>query len=252
MNNYSVYLHKNKINDKVYIGQTKQTLEKRWMNGEGYDTSPRFYNAIQKYGWDNFEHIVLRTNLSQEEANYLEEQLIAQFNSQNEEFGYNIKAGGNNNALSEETKRKIGLANSISLLGNTWSEDQKEKISKLFSGKGNPFYGKHHTEETKKKISDNRKGKTSGESHPMYGKHHLNESLIKMSENRQGKGGKKVLCVNTGEIFECMMDAARWCGLTNSSSIGQVCNKTGKQKTAGKHPVTNEKLIWEFLEEDRG
>ena len=33
-----------------------------------------------------------------------------------------------------------------------------------------------------------------------------------------------------------MMDAARWCGLKTSSSIGQVCNKTGKQKTAGKHP----------------
>lgn len=252
MNNYSVYLHRNKINGKIYIGQTKQELEKRWMNGEGYSTSPRFYNAIQKYGWDNFDHIVLKSNLSQEEANRFEEQLIAQFNSQNEEFGYNIKAGGNNNTLSEETKRKIGLANSISLLGNTWSEEQKEKMSKLFSGEGNPFYGKRHTKETKKKISDNRKGKTSGELHPMYGKHHLNESLIKMSENRQSKGGKRVLCVNTGEIFDCMMDAARWCGLTNSSSIGQVCNKTGKQKTAGKHPVTNEKLMWEFLEEDRG
>ena len=44
-----------------------------------------------------------------------------------------------------------------------------------------------------------------------------------------------------------MMDAARWCGLKNSSSIGQICNKTGKQKTAGKHPETGERLYWEFV-----
>ena len=45
-----------------------------------------------------------------------------------------------------------------------------------------------------------------------------------------------------------MMDAARWCGLANACSIGQVCNKTGKQKTAGKHPITKEKLLWEFID----
>ena len=43
-----------------------------------------------------------------------------------------------------------------------------------------------------------------------------------------------------------MMDAARWCGLATACSIGQVCNK--KRKTAGKHPITLEKLIWEFID----
>ena len=118
----------------------------------------------------------------------------------------------------------------------------------MFRGEGNPFYGKHHTEESKQKISESRKGQCSGEKHPFYGKHHSDESKQAISEKRQGKGGKKVRCVNTGEIFDCMMDAARWCGLKTSSSIGQVCNKTGKQKTAGKHPITGEKLIWEFVD----
>ena len=90
----------------------------------------------------------------------------------------------------------------------------------MFSGEGNPFYGKKHSEETKQKISNNRKGKCAGENHPFYGKHHNEESLIKISKHRRGKGGKKVMCLNTGEIFDCMMDAARWCGLANSSSIG--------------------------------
>lgn len=247
MNNYTIYIHKNKINGKVYIGQTNQRPEKRWDCGRGYETSSKFYNAILKYGWDNFEHIILYTNLTLEEANQKEQELIKEYNSCNDEFGYNIISGGRNFTHSEETKRKIGLANSIALKGNKWSEKQRELRSEMFTGEGNPFYGKHHTKETKQLISEHRKGKCIGEAHPMYGKHHTEETLQKMSNNRKGKGGKQIKCLNTGEIFPTMMDAARWCGLKNSSSIGQVCNKTGKQKTAGKHPETGEKLQWEFI-----
>lgn len=246
---YTIYMHINKINNKVYIGQTKQKPEKRWNNGKGYSTSPIFYNAIQKYGWDNFEHLILYTNLSQEEANKLEEELILKYDSTNDLFGYNIKFGGNNHAHTEETKKKIGEANRQAQLGKKWSEEQKALMSKLFSGKNNPFYGKRHSEETKKLISEHRKGKLAGKEHPFYGQKHTQETLEKISENRKGKGGKKIQCINTGEIFDCMMDAARWCGLANASSIGQVCNKTGKQKTAGRHPITNEKLLWQFVEE---
>ena len=52
---------------------------------------------------------------------------------------------------------------------------------------------------------------------------------------------------STGEIFPTMMDAARWCGLSNSSSIGQCC--MGHQLTAGKHPITKERLKWKYLDE---
>ena len=246
---YIVYMHRNKINNKVYIGQTCQKPEKRWNCGRGYNTSPRFYNAILKYGWDNFEHIILYTGLTLEQANFYEKQLIRQYNATNEEYGYNISSGGKNFTHSEETKQKISAANHISLQGRTWSDSQRELISAMFSGEGNPFYGKHHTEATKKLISKSLKGKRSGSKHPMYGKHHTEKSLQKISEHRKSKGGKKVRCINTGETFATMMDAARWCGLKNSSSIGQVCNKTGKRKTAGKHPITKEKLEWEFIED---
>ena len=120
----------------------------------------------------------------------------------------------------------------------------------MFTGEGNPFYGKHHSDKTKQLISEHRKGKCAGENHPMYGKHHTEDALQKMSNNRKSKGGKKVVCLNTGEVFNTMMDAARWCGLSNSSSIGQVCNHTNKRKTAGKHPITNEKLFWEFIDKN--
>ena len=248
MKKYTIYIHKNKINGKVYIGQTSQKPEKRWDNGRGYETSSKFYNAILKYGWNNFEHIILYTNLTLEEANHKEQELIEQYKSYEDDFGYNITHGGRNFTHSEETKRKIGAANSIALQGNKWSEEQRELMSEMFKGEGNPFYGKHHTEETKQLISEHRKGKRAGEEHPMYGKHHTEDSLQKMSENRKSKGGKKVICLNNGKIFNTMMDAARWCGLSNSSSIGQVCNHTGKQKTAGRHPETGEKLTWSFIE----
>lgn len=118
----------------------------------------------------------------------------------------------------------------------------------MFMGENNPFYGKHHTDETKEKISSSRKGKCVGEQHPMYGKKHTEEALLKISKNRTGKGGKAVICINTGEIFDCIMDAARWCGLANGSSIGQACR--GNQKTAGIHPITKEKLQWKYYERE--
>lgn len=247
---YCVYIHTNKINGKKYIGQTSQNPTKRWDCGRGYLTSPRFYNAIQKYGWENFEHEIIATNLTLEEANSLEDKLINEYKTQDDQYGYNIKGGGSHGAQSEETKRKIGEANHISLKGKPHSKEWSEKMSEMFTGEGNPFYGHHHTEETKRKISESRKGKYGGENHPMYGKKHTEEALQKISENRRSKGGKKVRCINTGEVFDTMMDAARWCGLKTSTSIGQICNKTGKRRTAGRHPITGEKLEWEFYDEE--
>ena len=66
MENYKVYIHRNKINGKVYIGITKQKPENRWRNGKGYKQNIKFYRAIEKYGWNNFEHIVLVDNLTAE------------------------------------------------------------------------------------------------------------------------------------------------------------------------------------------
>lgn len=57
---YSIYVHINKLNHKMYFGITKQNPKRRFRDGEGYKSCTKFYKAIQKYGWDNFEHIIIK------------------------------------------------------------------------------------------------------------------------------------------------------------------------------------------------
>lgn len=108
---YLVYKHTNLINGKIYIGITSKTPEERWKNGSGYMGNKHFYSAIQKYGWNNFEHEVLYRDLTDTEAYSLEKELIAKYNSNNSNFGYNYSSGGEFVHLgvkhSEETRRKM-------------------------------------------------------------------------------------------------------------------------------------------------
>ena len=106
---YTVYMHKNKINGKVYIGITGQKPNVRWNNGTGY-RGTHFANAINKYGWENFEHIILFSNLTKDEACQKEIELIKEYSSTDCQFGYNLATGGEINCgyhLSEETKEKL-------------------------------------------------------------------------------------------------------------------------------------------------
>jgi len=113
---YSVYIHINKINNKVYIGITSQKPTKRWGNGKNYKKGTLFRNAIDKYGWNNFEHKILYENLEQEIACEIEQQLISEYRSTDKRFGYNNSIGGeigtlgSHHKLSEETKQKMSIA----------------------------------------------------------------------------------------------------------------------------------------------
>lgn len=75
---YIIYLHVNKINNKVYVGITKHSNpELRWRCG--YKNNSYFNYSIKKYGWDGFEHIVLFRNLPKEIACKLEVKLISRY-----------------------------------------------------------------------------------------------------------------------------------------------------------------------------
>jgi hypothetical protein len=91
---YYVYVHINKINGKRYYGITSQLPRERWKRGSPYKKQKKFYNAIQKYGWDNFEHIVLYSGLSHKEAAKIEIALIEEFHTTESAYGYNVSIGG--------------------------------------------------------------------------------------------------------------------------------------------------------------
>lgn len=188
--NYCVYVHTSP-NGKMYVGQTGQSLKKRWgENGRRYLEKKNdkyihsaFARAILKYGWDNIEHEVIASNLTKEEADNFEKLLIRKLNTMNPKFGYNCKDGGSNGSLSEETRKKISESNkgnknymfgkkiseehrrklSEAHKGMTVSDEVKRKISESLKGENSYMYGKHHSEETKRKLSDSHKGKTLSE-----------------------------------------------------------------------------------------
>ena len=78
----------------------------RWRNnGYHYRQCPHFWSAIQKYGWDNFEHTILRKELTHSEACELEVKLIAE--QETIKKGYNLASGGNTAITTTPEQRKI-------------------------------------------------------------------------------------------------------------------------------------------------
>lgn len=134
--------------------------------------------------------------------------------------------------LSDETKAKLSVAPHLKGESHPWwgrhhTQETKDKISQAKKGKQvgeeNPFYGKHHSVETRQKLKDKAKTQCAGEGNPMYGKKHTEEAKRKMSEAKQHyirgnhPGAQRVRCIETGQVFECMQDAAEWAGVTIQS-----------------------------------
>lgn len=91
---YCIYMHTIINNNKKYIGQSKTDPSKRWgLNGHRYK-GQLFYNAIQKYGWDNIKHEILIDNLTKEDADYYEQYYITLYKTNNNLYGYNVAPGG--------------------------------------------------------------------------------------------------------------------------------------------------------------
>ena len=239
MGNYIVYMHINKINNKKYIGITKQKCQDRWRHdGTGYKTQPKFYNAIQKYGWNNFEHVILFSDLSAYEAGEKEKILIKQFDSCNN--GYNTSLGGNTTNHSQETIEKIRKA----MIGKTHSLETKQKIKlqkeasqlRVQCLETKIIYDSLH-EASKKtgidisSIIKSCKGQTyrAGGYTWRYADLNVAELYEKYTNGRKDNTKKSVICIETGKIYESATEAAKDVN-GYASNIIKVCK--GKNKTS--------------------
>lgn len=166
---YCIYMHKNLINNKIYIGMTND-VKRRWRNGGiEYHSCVRFYQAIKKYGFDSFAHIILKDNLTKDQAYKLEKHCIKLYRSNDKEIGYNISEGGNGGKVYDVHPRNM--------LGKSQTIFQKENQRALMNDKNfNPMKngaciwsvthshpkgmkGKHHTAEHNQELSKKMKDK---------------------------------------------------------------------------------------------
>lgn len=235
-----IYLITNLINNKKYVGQTIKNPSVRWRQHNNESKVPKYviHFAMRKHSIDNFQFEVIdESAFNLDELNDLEEFYVS-FYDTFKGHGYNSTSGGEHYLMSEEAKQKISDVNKGNTywLGRKHSEETKKKMSEnmkgKYVGKLNGFYGKTHTEETIKLLSDSHKTENLSK-----------ETRQKMSDsqrNRKDISKKVAQCDLVGNMitkFLSVEDAHRITKIT-ASNISRVCNNI--RKTAGG-------FIWRYM-----
>ena len=189
-----VYKIVNEVNDKIYIGSTKDK-KTRWqkhksdlrLNAHGNQHLQRAYN---KYGSDSFKFTIVEkvdksSNLISREQYYMDKL----------DPEYNIAPKADRSEHSQETREKMSRnhadvsGENNPIYGKHRSQATRDKISKNhadMSGANHPFYGKELSEEHKNNIKENL-ADMSGENNPNYGREFSAEVRQRMSEASKGK-----------------------------------------------------------------
>jgi group I intron endonuclease len=222
-----IYLIKNRINNKKYVGQTIRSFADRindYKRGLGNDY---LNHAFNKYGWDSFEFSIIDTAQTIEELNNKEIRYINEFRTTDKNFGYNIERGGRNAIPDIETLNRM----SKSHLGKKQTENWINKRVAKAGTEEAKKYGKTKTDEEKREISLKS---------PKYwlNKHRDEETKTKISRTKKEKGfsekQKETLCKKVYKInqftnkieniYESTRDASKIMGV-NQSTVSRWCIK---------------------------
>ena len=231
--NYKVYVHVNKINGKKYFGITKNRVEERWeKNGSGYKKNSHIRSAFNKYGWDNFQHFVVIDGLTYNEAIGYEEDFIRIFNTTDNKKGYNRDKGGKDYLVRIQTRKrmeKAGLIKPVIHL-DTRVEYADSSIASYYTG---------YKAESIRRTCNSRKFLLFN-SHWMFKEDYNKltnyeiEEILKMKPKSYMHDNRKVVCLETLEVFENAEQAQKKYNKTTESCIRACCKHTNSDRiTAG-------------------
>jgi len=244
-NNRIYYLYRvtNKINNKIYIGQTVKPSARWWQHKhDAIDPKIPFHYAINKYGADNFEFEIIATCKSQNDANYIETELVKQYESHiSTGKGYNATHGGMNAPKTEEFKQmmKKWHASLSTEERAKISQKQSEATIKQIAEHGHPAQGNKWTEEQRIKLSETLKAldkdaiytpevrKRMSEAH--IGFKQSPETIIKRTESiKETCNQKRQKLINAGEL-KCNVPECEIFGQADYRIINDVryCMKHG-------------------------
>lgn len=227
-----IYCIENIITNKKYIGQSINIYQ-RWKNHKSDLNNHKHPNdylqhSWDKYGCENFMFYILEY-CEPSQLDDMEVKYIQKFDATNETKGYNLNSGGLGNQTPTEYVRQKMRDNHADV-----------------SGINNPNYGKHMSDETKQKMIANR-NTAKGENHPNYGKTFSEDTKAKMRENHADVSGpnhprcRPVYCPELNREFWGAAQVEQEFGIDKTYIA--ACLR-GRQKSAGKHPITGEKLHW--------
>lgn len=232
-----IYYIKNLINNKLYIGQSIDVygrLSRHKTDLRGGRDSKHLQKAYDKYGENNFEFKLLM-ECSEDDLDFLEKYYIKQWDTQNENCGYNLDGGGSKSRLMSDKTRALM---SVAQKGRVVSEETRRKLRENhadFSGENNPNFGKVKSEQSRQKSRDSNKKTWSNP-----------ELRFKHSQIKVGQGTKQYYSPELDMVFDGLKQAMDYVGLKSTTKISDCVY--GRSKSAGKHPITGEKLTWVILE----
>ena len=189
MKNYYIYKMIHVPSSRIYIGQRKVPKGKT-LETDSYFGSGKIWKQIYKKHKDECVKVIIDYADTKAEIDELEKKWIAYYRMTRGEFCVNVADGGEGNpglVHTPEAKAKISAAHKGKKISAAHkgkklklSQEQRENKSKRMSGENNPLYGKHHTEESRRKMSENHKGKK-----------HTEEVRRIMSEKRKAWWAKR-------------------------------------------------------------
>lgn len=203
----AIYKIINNINNKVYIGQSKN-LYVRFLDYRKGRFNPHLKNAIEKYGIENFTVELLEKDVELCNLDNMEQYWIDFYDSSNSKNGYNIcPVAGTTRGTTKSISERTNMSNRA-----------KERV-----GDKNPFYGKHHTEDSKQKISDKN-------SKRILSKEHIEKFCKSGYASVQIKIIQKSIDGNFIKVWNSIREAAKELNICDSSISNVIHNK---RKSAG-------------------